>query len=238
MAVSTPPQEQKKKAGPPARTDNKPRSAVYAPVALADSPVFVGHDEAGRMLRTFYRDLPLREKQHFMKISGKTMILAEGYKELNRIANVNILKPSTIIVDGIEKANPYFERNPDTGCVSLVYTRALGIGFAPTGNMVIVDKTLVFNLITYYIQDMQAKIKKFPSAGTWGVGTQKPLSWDAETEEGWGDNKKKIKHKDVKPNNPNTLYFIPVMPAGQTMTGMWVDFSHPDIQASLNEFFF
>ncbi len=208
QAVATQPPQQKKKN--------------FEPAVLGDG-TFVSRTPDG-FLKAFYRDTVLREGTHYHKTGPKYSIAAEGYNYLNQIANINLIKPSTIVVDGREMPNPYIERDKKTGCVEIVWTRTIGIGYAPTGNLVIVDKTLVFNLKTYFIQDLQAKIKWNPVCGTWGVENEKPAEWAGKN------------GAQITASEKSRLCFIPIQAAGDAYVGMWIDYAHPEVMAAFNEF--
>jgi len=201
---------------------------------LGDGQVFIGRDEQG-FVRTIKGKVSLKKSVHFIKISGKFTITSQGYTELNRISNISLIKTPKIVVDGREEHNPYIERDQDTKCVDVVHIRIFGIGFAPTGNLVIVDKSLVFNLTTYFIQDIAAKTKKFPTCGCWGTENEKPTAWQAKMDK-WVQGKNVGEVVNAKPNDTANLQFIPVKKAGNISMGLWVDFAHPEIQAALNEF--
>jgi hypothetical protein len=114
------------------------------------------------------------------------MITAPGYIHLNKVSGISILTPQQIIVDGQARPNPHIERNPKTKAVENVAIRKLGIGYSPAGNIVVVDKTLFYNIYTYFIQSIQAKMKKkkwgskdknekaFPNCAKYGVQEEKP----------------------------------------------------------------
>lgn len=109
-------------------------------------------------------------------LQGKPMISASGYRYLNKIASISIVKPQHVIVGDKPVFNPNIERDPRTKAVECVNIRAMGIGFSPTGNVVIIDKTLFFNIYTYFIQTLQAKMKESPKCALYGNAKQKPTT--------------------------------------------------------------
>lgn len=201
---------------------------------IGDGQVFLGRDEQG-YIRTIKGKVALKKGVHFIKISGKFTITSQGYNELNRIANISLVKPPSIVVDGRDMPNPYIERDSETKCVDVVHIRIVGIGFAPTGNLVIVDKSLIFNLTTYFIQDIAAKTKKFPVCGCWGIDKEEPTAWQTKIDK-WVSGKNVGDVVNAKPTDTANLQFIPVKKAGNISMGLWVDFAHPEIQAAFNEF--
>jgi len=121
------------------------------------------------------------------KQQDKYLITAIGYRHLNKVASISIVKPQTVIVDGRPVPNPHIERNPRTKAIESVNVRAMGIGYSPTGNIVVVDKTLFYNVYTYFIQAVQAKMKRtkweggrstgekqFPNCAVYGIADEKP----------------------------------------------------------------
>lgn len=218
-------------------------------VALGDSATWVNRGKDG-YVETFYKYVQLNEGSHFFRIGNKPghyndndkwikgapnfTMGGKGWNQLNQISNINLIKPPTIHVEGRETTNPYIERDKRSDVIRSVWTRVIGIGYAPTGNLVVVDKTLVLNLKTYLLQDLQAKIKKSPVCGTWGMEDDKPEQWIHTTVDGYG---KKAKETDtvIKPRQLANLRFYPVEDIGDVYAGLWVDMAHCDIQAALNE---
>ena len=123
------------------------------------------------------------------KQKDKYLITAIGYRQLNKVAAISIVKPQNVIVDGKSVPNPHIERNGRTKAIESVNIRAMGIGYSPTGNIVVVDKTLFYNVYTYFIQAVQAKMKRvkwvggkptdekeFPDYAIYGTEDEKPKS--------------------------------------------------------------
>ncbi len=214
-------------------------------VELGDGETFVGRDSLGA-IQTIRADVTLKEGIHYNKISGKAAINSGGYNKLNQIACINLIKPNSTIVDGTLKPNPHVQMDPTGKYITMVWTRTVGIGFSPVGNLVLVDKSVVFNVWTYYVQSLQAKIKSAPACGVMGRSNNRPQSWKG-IEEKWAKTTKGKSYKDkkevtVKPNDDCDLVFIPIdciIPPRGTDPGMflglWVDITHPEIQACYNE---
>ncbi len=121
------------------------------------------------------------------KQKDKYLITALGYRHLNKVASISIVKPQNVIVDGKAVSNPHIERNPKTKAIESVNIRAMGVGYSPAGNIVVVDKTLFYNVYTYFIQAVQAKMKRviwennkptdkkeFPDCAIYGTEDEKP----------------------------------------------------------------
>jgi hypothetical protein len=111
---------------------------------------------------------------HIYKQQDKYLITASGYKHLNKVAAISLVTPQTVIVDGKPVPNPHIERNPRTKAIESVNIRRMGIGFSPTGNIVVIDKTLFYNIYTYFIQSMQAKMKRVKGCALYGIQGKKP----------------------------------------------------------------
>lgn len=90
----------------------------------------------------------------------KYVLTSAGYTHLNKVAGISILTPQAVIVDGVQQPNPHIERNPRTKAIESVQVRKIGIGYSPAGQIVVVDKTLFYNTYTYFIQSIQAKMKR------------------------------------------------------------------------------
>jgi len=126
---------------------------------------------------------------HIYKMQDRHIITSAGYVHLNKTASISIVTPQRVIVDGVAQPNPHIERNPKTKAIEAVNVRKIGIGFSPAGNIVVVDKTLFYNVYTYFIQSIQAKMKKrvwnektkkyngeplYPDCAVYGIEGKKP----------------------------------------------------------------
>ena len=118
--------------------------------------------QGGRIMRPIRAQMALFEKAgHLYSIKkGSYAITGAGYIHLNKVASINIVTPQKIIIDGVEQPNPHIERNKKTKAIETVNVRKIGIGFSPIGNITIIDKMLFYNIYTYFIQSIQAKMKK------------------------------------------------------------------------------
>lgn len=192
-------------------------------VILAAQEVFVRRDGAG-VIRPMSMRLTLKKGRDTYMVSGKTHISHLGYQACNVIANLSIMRPNTIFVDAVERSNPYIERNPITQEAVNVHARSLAIGFAPTGNPVIVDKTVILNLRQYFLTDLKTKINKFPEAGFFGAGQMNmptPGAWYSK------DGK-----REIAPRENAVMRFMPTneITLGDYV-GYWFDVAHPEIIA-------
>lgn len=192
--------------------------------------------EKGQTKRGFKVKVDLQYPTQFCFPAGpnqKAMITAEGYDKINQYAGIEVFRPRTVVAqDGSEKGNPYFERDPQTGAMLSVFMRGIGIGYSPVGNLAAVDQTVYVNLQTLLVQEIQAKIKRFPALGCLGSIDSKPSEITY-----YGDNGKYGKQRVVDPS-PTTVqadgcwHFVPLTAS----VGYWVNISHPEIQAAFDSF--
>lgn len=97
---------------------------------------------------------------HLYNIKGSTAITAPGYRHLNKVASINLITPKDVAMGGQNMPNPHIERDPKTKAIQTVNIRKMAIGFNPAGNIVVIDKTLYYNIYTYFLQSIQAKMTK------------------------------------------------------------------------------
>jgi len=169
-----------------------------------------------QILNPFEGHLSLSEKKgHLYRIKSKYAISSTGYVHLNRIASINLVTPQSVVVDKMAYPNPHVERHKVTKAIETVNVRKMAIGFSPVGNIVAIDKTLFYNVYTYFIQAIQAKMKqkiyqkedlKYPGCAEYGTRREKP-----EKEGKW-------------------VFFETVRPLG-----IWIDYSHEAIIACLED---
>lgn len=164
----------------------------------------------GQILNPFEAKLVLSEnKGHLYRMKGKFAISGTGYVHLNRIASINLVTPQNVVVDKMSYPNPHVERHPVTKAIETVNIRKMAIGFSPVGNIVAIDKTLFYNVYTYFIQAIQAKMKKNESKDCAAYGTRR-------------DKPDKEKGKWV--------FYETVRPLG-----IWIDYTHAAIIACLED---
>lgn len=118
---------------------------------------------------TLYKNLG-----HFYEVQGKHSLSASAYVHLNKVASISILSPQQLIVDGHPVPNPMIERESKTKAITAVNIRKVGIGYSPAGNIVVVDKTLFYNVYTYLIQSIQKKMKSGSKDAIYGIASKKP----------------------------------------------------------------
>ncbi len=192
--------------------------------------------EKGQTKRGFKVKVDISYPTQFCFPAGpnqKSMITAEGYDRLNQYAGIEVFRPRTVIAqDGTEKGNPFFERDPQTGAMLSVFMRGIGIGYSPVGNLAAVDQTVYVNLQTLLVQEIQAKLKRFPALGCMGSIDAKPNEITY-----YGDNGKYGRQKvvDAQPTTVKAVgcwHFVPLTGS----MGYWVNISHPEIQSAFDSF--
>ena len=190
--------------------------------------VYIRREQDGTILRPIKGKMTLTEKNgHIYSFQkGKYSITAAGYVHLNKIAGVSIVTPRTIVMDGIEKSNPYVERNPKTKAIETVNVRKIGIGYNPAGNVVIIDKSLYFNIYTYLIQNIQAKMKK----REW---EKVPGGKDRKTDIPVFKNMAEVGTFEDRPTEAADAKWIFLVTADPL--GIWINYKHEEVQAIMEE---
>jgi hypothetical protein len=157
--------------------------------------------EGDRVLEPFSARVTLSaSKGELYEISKSWRISADGYLKLNKIASISIISPQVIIVDGVERPNPYIERDRETKAIQTVNIRKVGIGYSPVGNVVAIDNTLFYNVYTYFLQSLQAKAKMNPKCARLGTN-------------------------NIQPQEAGSWVFFPIEPP----VGLWVNLDDKDI---------
>lgn len=90
-----------------------------------------------------------------------------GFQAYNRIANLTIITPDKVYMDGFDRPcpNPFLEIDGASGMVNRAVCKKLCIGFGPLGNLVITSVTVSFNPRAAFIKDCMKKIQKDAAAG-------------------------------------------------------------------------
>jgi hypothetical protein len=178
---------------------------------LGVSECFVRNDSKGQM-RSIKAMMTLTEsKREYYTIGDGTHgnITTQGYYWLNRIAGLSLLSPSTTKFDGREVSNPHVEfSDKKHRSVSLVVVRKIAYGASATGSLTAVDKTVVFSLHSYEVQELVQKAHTM--AGCGGIGTRRFIP-------------------EVLREKKDRLVSYPV----DEKTVLWADFTHPEIQEVL-----
>ena len=200
-------------------------------LTAAFGDVYIKATKDGQIMRPIKAQITLFEKAgHFYGLPGKYnsetkktekkyAITSAGYTHLNKVASISILTPPTVVRDGVEQPNPYVERNPKTRAIESVIVRKIGIGYSPAGNITAIDKTLYYNPYTYFIQSIQAKMKKT----TWEDGKK--------TDDKANPNAAIYGIAEEKPDKPGSWTFFPI----QDPLGLWINYEDQAIIDCLEE---
>jgi hypothetical protein len=129
-------------------------------VQLGDSEVFIKKTPFGE-IQAVKANIRLEEKKsQLYVVQGKCRVTADGYNELNKIAGVSVITPSTLqLPDGNEVPNPYPIIDRVSGTISKVWVKKIAVGLTPIGNLVVTSSTLLYDIGMYFIQDLHKKIK-------------------------------------------------------------------------------
>jgi len=178
--------------------------------------------QGNQIMRPIKANLALYEEMgHIYAVKKDYAISHPGYLLLNKVASINLVTPQKVMVDERERPNPFIERNPKTKLIETVNIRKIGVGFSTVGNVTVVDKTLLYNIYAYFIESVQAKMKKV----VWkdNKPTKEKLHPDCAI----------IGTQDEKPA-PSTkgrwAFFETVAPLG-----LWMNYEDPAIIDCLNE---
>lgn len=176
----------------------------------------------GQIMSLVKSDMTLYEKMgHIYDLQGKTSITAPGYKHLNKVASISLVTPQKVIVDQQQMMNPFIERDPRTKAVEAVNIRRMGIGFSPAGNIVVIDKTLFYNVYTYFLQSIQAKMKR----RKWNQATNK---YDGEP---IYPNCAVYGVRTTRPDKPGSWVFFPI----EGQLGIWANYEDEGMRECLDE---
>jgi len=183
--------------------------------------VYIKATKDGQIMRPVRAQMALfKDMGHFYKVKNNEYgITKPGYKHLNKVASISIVTPKSVVVDGKEQPNPHIERNPKTKLIESVFIRKMGVGYSPMGNIVVVDKTLLYNIYSYFIESIQSKMKKVK----WGKDnkpTKEKLHPDCAV----------IGTEEDKPEKGKWAFYETVSPLG-----LWINYEDQAIIDCLNE---
>lgn len=181
--------------------------------------------EAGAEKRAFKAKVELSCPDQFCFISKKPMICAPGLEKANQYAGIEIFKPQKLIANGGQEVmNPYYTMDAN-GMVSNIAMRGIGIGYGPLGNLAAVDQTIIINMSTVLLQELQAKLKYNPTIAVLGLKDRRPVEFKASIM-GYDEreHKRVVKKIETVATDDNWI-FIPVF----GLTGYWLNVSAPDV---------
>lgn len=182
---------------------------------------------AGRKLINVMAKVPLTKAENDLyEIRGKWALTAAAYHKLNRVAGINIVTPPTLFYNGQEQSNPYVIEAKEPGVIKALIMRRMGIGFSPTGNLVIIDRTLYFNIATYFQQSLMKIANQKPGVAKMGVRYFCPFAPDIEPKKGDDD------EWYVVDKNAGKVWLFRQVEAG---SGLWLEISHPEMNDAFSE---
>lgn len=178
---------------------------ALVPAQFGDPQIFVKLTPDGRLLALKAKVVLREELGHMYEVHGKMSITSNGYHFLNQFAGISLVSPHQIMLpDGVAVPNPYPVPDEKTGYTRAVWVRRIAYGLSPMANLVLVDRSLFFDLKAYLLEDMVKKVNKFDGLG------------------------KFMKQEDVAAHEVQTQkkgWFLPV----EAEIGIWVDLSHKEV---------
>jgi len=181
--------------------------------------------EAGVEKRAFKVKVELSCPDQFCFIAKKPMICAPGLEKANQYAGIDIFKPQKLIANGGQEVmNPYFTVDSN-GMVSSIAMRGIGIGYSPLGNLAAVDQTIIINMSTVLLQELQAKLKYNPTIAVLGLKDRRPNEFKASIMDYDPRERKRVVKKVETVETDDNWIFIPVF----GLTGYWLNVSAPDV---------
>lgn len=181
--------------------------------------------EAGVEKRAFKAKVELTYPEQFCFISKKPMICAPGLEKANQYAGIEIFKPQKLVANGGQEVmNPYYTMD-NNGMVSSIAMRGIGIGYGPLGSLAAVDQTIIINMSTVLLQELQAKLKNNPTIAVLGLKDRRPNEFKASIMGYDERERRRVVKKTEIVTTDDTWVFIPVF----GLTGYWLNVTAPDI---------
>ena len=181
--------------------------------------------EAGVEKRAFKAKVELTCPEQFCFISKKPMICAPGLEKANQYAGIEIFKPQKLVANGGQEVmNPYYTMD-NNGMVSSIAMRGIGIGYGPLGSLAAVDQTIIINMSTVLLQELQAKLKNNPTIAVLGLKDRRPNEFKASIMGYDERERRRVVKKTEIVTTDDTWVFIPVF----GLTGYWLNVTAPDI---------
>ena len=181
--------------------------------------------EAGVEKRAFKAKVELTCPEQFCFISKKPMICAPGLEKANQYAGIEIFKPQKLVANGGQEVmNPYYTMD-NNGMVSSIAMRGIGIGYGPLGSLAAVDQTIIINMSTVLLQELQAKLKNNPTIAVLGLKDRRPNEFKASIMGYDERERRRVVKKTEMVTTDDTWVFIPVF----GLTGYWLNVTAPDI---------
>lgn len=194
--------------------------------ALPDT-AFVRRQD-GAFLKKIKSGVTLRESDGtLVKIGSKKVgsafvpvydLSINGYRKLNEVTSLQVIRPENVIVDGTTQMNPYIQVNTETRMPEVVYARCLAVGYSPFGSLCATDVMVRLDINIYLLENFQAKMKRAAEGvrdqiGMYGANDDPPV--------------------DAKGVKLGGYRFFPIHSVGGL--GLWINYRNPVIQEVLGD---
>jgi len=131
--------------------------------------------------------------------SIKWGIGAKGCNKMNQISGVSDFPINYQIIDGMQRSNPYAEK--EHGIIARWYVAIMLFGYTPMGAVQVVSNSLCLDLGMYWVEELSKLIDKCPESGQMGT-------------------------ENMTPPYPNSAKYC-IDPRGQMW--MWININDPEI---------
>lgn len=184
---------------------------------IGESDLFVLRTKEGA-LQAFSKPVRLYEsKKEIYKVQGNWAVSSTGYTHCNQYAGLHLITPSTIVFQGRDVTNPYMVYDEITRELRMVICRKMALGYSLLGNLVATDAVVYYNFDVYFLEDLQAKAKKFHDAVQFGSQLVCPFVPDEEVDMTKAE--PFVKTKDHK------VFVFKRITSGE---GLWINLAHPE----------
>lgn len=153
-----------------------PDSAAKLLVAIASKntdllpgTAFVRRED-GTILKKMRTSVRLAESDGTLVAVGKKKVGDEfvpawdisisGYRKLNELPAIQVVKPEVVIVNGQKQMNPFIEVDKESGLPTVVYARCLAVGYSPMGSLIATDIMVRLDINIYLLENIQAKMDR------------------------------------------------------------------------------
>lgn len=146
------------------------RGLARTTAMLGDGEVFIKRTDSG-LVKAVWKKVRLYENRGHLSEVGEgrnkqIAVSALGYNEMNKIASISVITPSTLRIppsdqypDGREVPNPFPIIDRVSGSIEKVWVSKLAVGLSPIGNVVVTSTTLLYDLNMYFAQDLAKKVQ-------------------------------------------------------------------------------
>jgi hypothetical protein len=98
--------------------------------------------------------------------SGEWLLTFEGYKALNKVANIQCVAPESLLLpDGRLVSNPYMEIDPITNTAQKFISRHVAIGKNSIGKTYISSATIIFDAKLAFVEEISKAMEKNKDLG-------------------------------------------------------------------------